>query len=91
MNQMTPKKQNKNTSEWIYVRMCANERDNKIIHLKQCMLYRKFIKTIIITLGLPEQEIEKSILSFVGTSRFPIYLDKKNNNIIRTIKRNKKK
>ena len=78
-----------NSDDWLYVRICANDRDNKRIHLKQCMLYRKFIKTIIITLGLPEQEIEKSILSYVGTSRFPMYLDNKKNNIIRSIKRKK--
>ena len=95
MSQMSQMSQNqkkiRQSDDWIYTRMCVNERDFKTIHLKQCILYRKFIKTIIITLGLPEKEIEKTILSYVGTSRFPMYLDNKKNNIIRSIKRNKNK
>jgi len=58
----------------LYRQICSNDYIFKRIHLKQCILYRKFIKSIILTLNLPEKVIETTILNYVGTSRYPIQI-----------------
>ena len=56
--------------DYLYKQFCSNDLIFKKLHLKQCIIYRNFVKSIIVCLNLPEKQIEKCILNYVGSTQF---------------------